>query len=164
MGVVRDSLTISALILGPSCVIVALVGDPALAISIAAGGVIAGLNFLLLARKLAQAIDQTLAGVAEARAERAKELDAGEPSDTGPDTGDEEPGVDPATVRRAPVGGSIVRLLLLLAVVAGVLLWPEARPVGLAVGVLVVLVGASLAGLRERRRRLSEEPASTDDR
>ena len=43
--------------------------------------------------------------------------------------------------------------LMIANLVAGALMFPPTQPLGLAIGVIVVLVGISVAALREHRRR-----------
>ncbi len=114
------------------CALVSLFSDPRLAVTILAGAVIAGTNLLLLARWIARAI---------ARAVEASNTRVG---------GDETDTHELAS-NRPERPGSGLRLALLLLAMLGVLWYMPARPEGMAVGVLIVLVAATIAGFRHNQ-------------
>ncbi len=137
---VRSTLVYAGAGTALSCALVLAFGDPRLALAIALGAVIAAANFLLLARGIAHAIDRTL---------DEPEADPASPSDNA-----EVERSDPAhkTPARAPEGlRSGLRLALLLLAMLGILWYMPARPEGLAVGVLLVLLAATIAGYRHNR-------------
>ena len=139
-ALVRDSLRASALLGALACGLAVLFGAPQLAISIALGLALAAVNFLLLARGLAAALDGTRASAAQARSDRGLEADAELTADS---VGDRP--------RRV---GSPLRLALMLAALAA-LAWLAPAPEGLAIGVAVVLIAASLAAIVHNKRRRS---------
>jgi peptidoglycan/LPS O-acetylase OafA/YrhL len=112
--------------------IVALFGLPALSISIIFGTLLGTANFMLLARGVGGAIDRTVEEIERSR---------------------REPGgqVDPKEVARRGAGGAM-RLAFVVLLVAAVLWYPSTEPLGLAIGVIIMLVALSLAALRENRR------------
>lgn len=115
---------------------VALLGTPKLAISIVFGTLLGAVNFVLLARGIAAAIDRTVAEIERTRRE----------------TGRDGP-LEPEQVVGRPRGaGGMFRLALLVLLVAGVLWYPSTQPLGLALGVIIMLVAACLAGIRQDRR------------
>jgi hypothetical protein len=124
---VRETLLLTGLATIITCALVGLLADPRLALTIALGAGIAGANFLLLARGIARAID--LAS-----------------SDLGSSDHPHEPVPQPENSLR-----SGLRLALLLLAMLGILWYMPARPEGLAVGVLIVLLAATIAGFRHNR-------------
>jgi hypothetical protein len=115
---------------------VALLGTPELAISIVLGTLLGAVNFVLLARGIGAAIDRTVFELERTRRE----------------TGREGP-LDPVEIVGRPRGaGGMFRLALIVLIVAGVLWYPSTQPLGLALGVIIVLLAASLAGLRQNQR------------
>jgi lysylphosphatidylglycerol synthetase-like protein (DUF2156 family) len=133
---VRETLVLAGATTSVTCAAVALLGDPGLAITIALGAVIAGANFLLLARGIARAID------------RASQDPGGQTANVGAGESDR-----PHEAARPTENGlqSGLRLALLLLAMLGILWYMPARPEGLAVGVLIVLVAATIAGFRHNR-------------
>jgi hypothetical protein len=115
---------------------VALLGPPELAISIVFGTLLGAVNFVLLARGIGAAIDRTVFELERTRRETGREGQ-----------------LDPVEVVGRPRGaGGMFRLALIVLLVAGVLWYPSTEPLGLALGVLIVLMAASLASLRENQR------------
>jgi peptidoglycan/LPS O-acetylase OafA/YrhL len=112
--------------------IVALFDMPALGISIIFGTLLGTANFMLLARGVGAAIDRTVEDVERSRRESGREL-------------------DPAEVARRGAGGAM-RLAFVVLLVAAVLWYPSTEPLGLAIGVIIMLVALSLAALRENQR------------
>lgn len=139
---VRRALVVSGLLLAPICAL-AILADADLAIAIALGGLLGAVNLILLARGVGQLIDQTVAGIAAAKARE---------DSAASDTASAE-GIDPAKVERPRGVAAFVRIgAIALAVVAVFLLRP-ARPLGLAIGFVVVLAGAAVAAIRQERAR-----------
>jgi lysylphosphatidylglycerol synthetase-like protein (DUF2156 family) len=135
-GLVRETLMIAGAAAGVACAVVGLLADPRLALTIALGAVIAGANFLLLARGIARAID------------RASEDPGGQPANVG--AGESDRPHEPAPTSENGLRSGL-RLALLLLAMLGILWYMPARPEGLAVGVLIVLVAATIAGFRHNR-------------
>jgi lysylphosphatidylglycerol synthetase-like protein (DUF2156 family) len=133
---VRETLIFAGLVTSVSCALVGLLADPRLAITIALGAVIAGANFLLLARGIARAID------------RASEEPGGQTAIVG--AGESDRPHEPAPTSENGLRSGF-RLALLLLAMVGILWYMPARPEGLAVGVLIVLVAATVAGFRHNR-------------
>lgn len=136
---VRDTLTLAGLITIVACAGIGLLGDPDLALTIALGAVIAAANFLLLAHGIARAIDRAGEGSSghEGGSDPAHELDRE---------------ASRVVAARAQDGlRSRFRLALLLLAMLGILWYMPARPEGLAVGVLIVLLAATIAGQRHNR-------------
>jgi hypothetical protein len=115
---------------------VAALGRPALAISIALGTLLAAINFVLLARAVSSSLERTVTEVEKTRRERGGE---------GP--------VEPDDVRDRPlkVRGGPLRLIFFLLLFAALLFYPPAEPIGLGFGVIIVLLGGSVAALRHAR-------------
>lgn len=145
-ALVRDAVRISSLLGALVCAVAVLAGSPRLAIGIAIGTVLGLVNFVLLARGLGGAIDRTVTGVAQAQRERG-----------GQSTADED-GLDPEDVLGRPLtaGGSL-RLALAVLLVAAILWFQPGEPLvlalGLAIGIIITLVGASLAAHRHNKAR-----------
>lgn len=116
--------------------IVALFGMPELGISIIFGTLLGTANFMLLARGVAVAIDRTVEEIERTRRETGREL-------------------DPTQAARRGAGGAL-RLALVVLLVAAVLWYPSIEPLGLAIGVLIMLIALSLAAVREVRQRTSQ--------
>jgi hypothetical protein len=114
--------------------IVALLGMPALGISIVFGTLLGTANFMLLARGVGGAIDRTVEEVEQARREPGRKAQ-----------------LDPAELARKGTGGAM-RLILVVLLVAAVLWYPSTEPLGLAIGVFIMLVALSLAAARENHR------------
>lgn len=121
---------------------VALLGTPQLAISIVLGTLLGAVNFVLLARGIGSAIDRTVFELERTRRETGREGQ-----------------LDPVEVVGRPRGaGGMFRLALIVLLVAGVLLYPSTQPLGLALGVIIVLIAASLAALRQNQRERASSP------
>jgi hypothetical protein len=118
--------------------IVALFGMPELGISIVFGTLLGTANFMLLARGVGAAIDRTVEEVERKRRE----------------TGGEGQ-LDPADVAKGT--GGAMRLALVVLLVAIVLWVPSTQPLGLAIGVLIMLIAASIAAARENRQRVDRD-------
>lgn len=135
---VLDGVRISCLLGALTCAAVALLATPQLAISIALGTLLGAVNFVMLARNIAAALDRTVAEV-----ERTREQ-----------LGSEGP-VNPKAVTARPRGaGGGLRLAFVVLVIAFAMTIPVTQPMGLAIGVLIVLVGTCVAAWREHRRLL----------
>lgn len=135
-----DAVRWSCLVGGLAAGGAALLASPALGISIALGTLLAAINLVLLARGIAGALDGTVEAVERARRE-------------GRQTGTETGQIDPEAIVDRPRGvGGGLRLLLVVALVGAVFIYRPAQPIGLAIGVIVVLAGLSLAALREHQR------------
>jgi len=147
--VVREGVRFSLLGGAGLSVLAALLASPGLATSILLGTLLACINFVLLARGVASAIDRTVAAVEEVEQTR------------GP-TPDDAPLEPEEVVNRAYNASSLLRLLFFLAVVAGLIWLPPTEPMGLAVGVLVVLIGASVAMVRDQRAHLGAIDSDDD--
>jgi hypothetical protein len=152
-ALIRDALrNISLLGAAASAVAIAL-HSPELGIAVGIGTGFAALNFLLLARGVGGAIDRTVAGVERTQRELGERPD---PRPDPPESGDPADGLDPNLVVDRPhsAGGSF-RLILSVVLVAA-LLWvlpgDPVGPAGLAIGVILALVGASAAALRHNQR------------
>jgi hypothetical protein len=120
--------------------IVALFGTPALAISIVFGTLLGTANFMLLARGVGAAIDRTVEEIERSRREPERRL-------------------DPAELVRKGTGGAL-RLAVVVLLVVAVLWNPWMQPLGLAIGILVMLVALSLAAAREHHRQRTSQNAS----
>lgn len=144
-ALVRDAVRYSSLLGALVGAATALGGHPNLAIGVAIGVVLGTINFLLIARGLSGAIDRTVAGVERAQRARDGEISAD--------------GLEPEDVPDRPrdAGGS-VRLGLAVLLVAAILWFQPADPAGLAIGILVTLVGASVAGYRHNQGRRPKLP------
>jgi hypothetical protein len=112
--------------------IVAVFGLPELGISIIFGTLLGTANLMLLARGVGAAIDRTVEEIERTRRESGREL-------------------DPAEAARRGAGGAL-RLACVVLLVAAVLWYPPIEPLGLAIGVIVMLIALSLAALRENQR------------
>jgi hypothetical protein len=112
-----------------------------LAISIMLGTLLGAANFVLLARGVGAAIDRTVAEVERSRREAAR-LDTEQ------------------VVRRSRGAGSALRLLFVVLLLAVVLWYPSTQPLGLAIGIFIVLVAASFAAVRENRQARTSQNAS----
>jgi hypothetical protein len=111
----------------------ALLGQPELAISVVLGTLLGAVNFVLLARGVGSAIDRTVFETERTRRER-------ERSDP----------LDPDEVVGRPRGaGGALRLAFIVLLVAAMLWYPPTQPMGLAIGVIIVLIAASFAALRQ---------------
>ena len=138
---VRDSCILGAVVSAA----LALLGWPQLAISVALGTLLGAINFVLLARSVSGAIDRTVAEVERTQRER------GELPNSETDEGDE--GLDPEEVVGRPRNaGGALRLAFAVVLIAGLLRFPPTEPMGLAIGVIIVLIGASAAALRHHAR------------
>jgi peptidoglycan/LPS O-acetylase OafA/YrhL len=112
--------------------IVAVFGMPELGISIIFGTLLGTANLMLLARGVGAAIDRTVEEVERARRESGREL-------------------DPTEAARRGAGG-VLRLACVVLLVAAVLWYPPIEPLGLAIGVIIMLIALSLAAARENQR------------
>jgi hypothetical protein len=135
----RDAIRYSSLFGAAACAVVAIAGWPSLAIAIAIGTLLGALNFVLLARGVGGAIDRTVAGVE--RTKRELETRTGGARD-----------LEPSDVLDRPHGaGGGFRLALSVLLVAGLLWFLPTEPAGLAIGIVITLVGASVAAHRLHR-------------
>lgn len=142
-ALIRDSVRLSSSIGAVLCAIVAIAGAPDLAVGIGIGTVLGAVNFVLLARGVGGAIDRTVAGVERTRLE----LDTQASNRAGE-------GVEPKDVLGRPLGaGGGFRLALLVLSIAGLILMSPVDPAGLAIGIVVALLGASVAAFRHNRAR-----------
>lgn len=157
-GLTRTTLVLSGAATAVICACVLVFGDPRLALTIALGAVIAAANFLLLARGVARAIDRAAAGQQGREADEGGDREvsgSSEPGKANPiDLAGSDATHEPSRVvvleaRDALQSG--FRLALLLLAMLWILWYMPARPEGLAVGVLIVLVAATIAGLRHNR-------------
>lgn len=138
-ALLRDAIRTSSLLGALVCTIVALLGWPSLALGIAIGTLLGGINFVLLARGVAVAIDRTVASVERTR----RELDA-----------DTDRALEPGEVVDRPLGaGGMFRFALALALVAALLWLLPTDPAGLAIGIVITLIGASVAAHRLNHNR-----------
>jgi hypothetical protein len=133
---VRETLVFAGLGTSVGCALAVLLGDLRLALAIALGAAIAAANFLLLARGISRAIDRIL------------EDQVGQPANAEPVASDRAHEAAPASPKPPRSG---LRLALLLLAMLGILWYMPARPEGLAVGVFIVLLAATIAGLRRNR-------------
>lgn len=137
-ALVRDAIRYSSFLGAAICAVVAIVGYPSLAIAIAVGTLLGAINFVLLARGVGGAIDRTVAGVERAQGERGAKLE----------------GLAPEDVVGRPLGaGGGLRLALSVLLIAALLLFLPTDPAGLAMGIIITLVGASAAALSHNRSR-----------
>lgn len=119
---------------------VALLGPAELAISIVLGTLLGAINFVLLARGIGAALDRTVADVQRTRQETGKT-----------DGQNHSEGVRPEEVVGRPRGaGGALRLSFVVLLVAGALMFPPTQPLGLAIGVIIVLAAISLAAWRQQ--------------
>jgi hypothetical protein len=138
-ALLRDAIRTSSLLGAIVCTAMVLAGWPSLAIGVAIGTLFGAINFVLLARGVGGAIDRTVAGVERAQ----RELGA-----TGED------GLEPKDVLGRPLGaGGSFRLALSVLLVAALLWFLPTSPAGLAMGIVITLVGASVAAHRLNRAR-----------
>ncbi|PRQ02686.1 hypothetical protein [Enhygromyxa salina] len=135
---VRNACIVGALISASVALAGDRLGGSGLAISIVLGTLLGAINLVLLARGVGGAIDRTVAGVEQS--ERTRDVSQGplEPEDV------------PTRPRSA---GGPVRLALVLVLVAALLWYPATEPLGLAIGVVLVLATTSVAGYRHERAR-----------
>ena len=104
------------------------------------GTLLGSINFVLLARGIANAIDRTVAEIERAKAEQG--IDSPEAA------------VDPdSLIARPRSASSLWRTLFALLVLFGLIRFPPAEPMGLAIGVLLVLIAVSFASYRDHLRR-----------
>lgn len=137
---VREGVRFALIAGGALTGLAALLASPALATSIALGTLLASINFVLLARGIANAIDRTVAEIERAKAEQG--------------IGSPEAPVDPDSLLARPrSASSFLRTLFFFAVLFGLIRYPPAEPMGLAIGVLVVLIAVSFASYRDHLRR-----------
>ena len=137
---IREAVRFSLIAGGGLAVLAALLVSAALATSIVLGTLLASINFVLLARGIANAIDRTVAEIERAKAEQ------------GIDSPDAP--VDPdSLIARPRSASSFLRTLFFFGVLFGLIRYPPAEPMGLAVGVLVVLIAVSFASYRDHLRR-----------
>lgn len=140
---ILDTVRLASLGGAAASAAVALLGPPQLAISIVFGTLLGAVNFVLLARGIGAAIDRTVFELERTRRETGR-----------------EGAIDPVEVVGRPRGaGGMFRLALIVLLVAGVLWYPSTQPLGLALGVMIVLLAASLAALRQSRREPAEPSA-----
>lgn len=117
---------------------VTLLGPLDLAISIMLGTLLGAANFVLLARGVGAAIDRTVEEVERSRREGSRQLDTAQ------------------IVRQSRGAGSALRLVVVVLLLAAVLSYPSMQPLGLAVGIFITLVAASVAALKHNRQRTSQ--------
>lgn len=135
---VRNACIVGAVVAASVALAGDALGGSGLAISIVFGTLLGAINLVLLARGVGGAIDQTVAGIE--RSERTRDVSQGP--------------LEPEDVLARPRGaGGPFRLALILLLVAGLLWYPPTEPLGLAVGVVLVLVTTSVAGYRHERAR-----------
>jgi hypothetical protein len=135
-ALVRDAIRFSSLIGAGICAVVTILGLPDLAIAIAVGTLLGAVNFVLLARGVGGAIDRTVAGVERTK----RELGVSEGAE-----------IEPNDVLGRPLGaGGGLRLALLVLLVAALVWLLPTDPAGLAMGIIITLVGASVAALRSQ--------------
>ena len=135
---VRNACIVGALLSAGVALAGQALGGPDLAISIAFGTVLGAVNLVLLARGVGGAIDQTVAGIE--RTQRERDVSQGP--------------LEPEDVLARPRGaGGPMRLALILLLVAALLWYPPTEPLGLAVGVVLVLITTSVAAYRHERAR-----------
>jgi hypothetical protein len=137
-ALVRDTIRLSSL-LGAAVCAVTVAWSPDLAIAVGVGTLLGAVNFVLLARGVGGAIDRTVAGVERTRSELG----------AGPD----QP-IEPKDVLGRPQGaGGGLRLALSVLLVAALILILPLDPAGLAIGIIITLLGASMAAYRLNRAR-----------
>lgn len=119
-------------------IVVTIWGPLDLAISIMLGTLLGAANFVLLARGVGAAIDRTVEEVERSRREPGRQLDTAQ------------------VVRQARGAGSAMRLAFVVLLIAAVLWYPGTQPLGLAIGVIIVLIAASFAAAKENRQRTSQ--------
>ena len=135
---VRNAVRMALVAGAALSVLAALLASTALAISILLGTLLACINFVLLARGVSSAIDRTVAAVEAV--EEARGLERGEGQ------------LEPEEVVDRPYNASSFLRLIFFVGVVGALMWlPPKEPMGLAIGVIVVLIAASLAMLADHR-------------
>jgi hypothetical protein len=135
----RDAIRTSSLLGAIVCAALAIAGLPSLAIATGIGTLLGAINFVLLARGVGGAIDRTVAGVERAQ----RELGASD-----------EEGLEPKDVPGRPLGaGGPFRLALSVLLVAALLWFLPTEPAGLAMGIVIALVGASVAAHRLNKDR-----------
>ena len=146
-AVVRDAIRNSSLLGALASGLALILASPELAIAIGVGTGFGVVNFVLLARGVGGAIDRTVAGVERTR----QELATGGPG--GEAAGAASEGLDPALVVDRPRGaGGSFRLALSVVLVAAALFLLPTDPVGVPIGVIITLVGASAATSSHNRR------------
>jgi hypothetical protein len=124
--------------------IVTLFGLTNLGISILFGTLLGTANFMLLARGVGAAIDRTVEEIERTRRETGREGQ-----------------LDPAEVVSRPrSAGGAMRLAFVVLLVAAVLWYPSTEPLGLAIGVIIMLIALSLAAVRENRTQRTSQNAS----
>jgi hypothetical protein len=147
-ALVREAVRNACLLGGLISAGVALAGDRFggvdLAISIGLGTLLGAVNLVLLARGVGGAIDRTVAAIATTERERDVSQGPIEPDDV---------------LARPRSAGGPLRLALIVILVAGLLLYLPTEPLGLAIGVVLVLLTTSIAGWRHERARLPITPS-----
>jgi len=142
---VRDAVRTSSLLGAVVCTGLVIAGLVELAIGTAIGTLFGAINFVLLARGVGGAIDRTVASVERARQELGAQADASDQL---------REGLEPKDVVGRPLGaGGGFRFALLVLLVAALLWYLPTDPAGLAMGVVITLIGASLAAHRLNRAR-----------
>lgn len=152
---VRETLVISGVVTVVCCAFAWLFADPWLGYSIAFGALLGATNFLLLARAVARMIASAAEpahehsedgpliseeGIDDADGDLQSELESASTSD---------PKAAHETRSEAPQNaGGPLRLAVLVLAMAMILWYMPARPEGLAVGILIVLLAAAIAGFR----------------
>lgn len=138
-ALLRDAIRTSSLLGAVVCAALAIAGMPSLAIATAIGTLLGAINFVLLARGVGGAIDRTVAGVERAQ----RELGASD-----------EEGLEPKDVLGRPLGaGGPFRLALSVLLTAALLWFLPTEPAGLAMGIVITLIGASVAAHRLNKVR-----------
>lgn len=148
-ALIRDAIRTSSLLGAVVCMGLVIAGHSNLAIASAIGTLLGAINFVLLARGVGGAIDRTVAGVERAR----REIDA---------TTDPREGLEPNDVVGRPHGvGGGFRLALLIFSMAALIIYAPIEPAGIAIGIVITLVGASMAAHRHTRRSASTSSPRT---
>ena len=148
-ALVRDAIRNTSLLGALASGLALILASPELALAIGVGTGFGVVNFVLLARGVGGAIDRTVAGVERTRQELASK--PGGP--TGDDAGAADEGLDPELVGDRPRGaGGSFRLALSVVLVAAALFLLPTDPAGVPIGVIITLVGASVAASSHNRR------------
>jgi hypothetical protein len=139
-ALLRDTVRISGVITAVCCALLGFLAGLWLALSVALGALIMLANFLLLARALTRLIERALDPPRTAKSES----DPADPDDPGATP--HEPTPPPSKTPAGPL-----RLAVLVLAMTMILWYMPARPEGLAVGILIVLLAATIAGVRQNR-------------
>lgn len=143
----RETVSLTGVITSVCCALLGFFGNLWLALSVALGALLMLANFLLLARALTHLLARALEPTS---APEGQERDDPEASAASSDGDQPKPPHEAAPpLPKTPAGP--LRLAILVLATTMILWYMPARPEGLAVGILIVLLAATIAGVRQNR-------------